>query len=225
VAPSRAAPPRGESGGSRGGFSSTRTSGTGWGASVRSTPAPASGSRWSSPSSRADAWSPGGTSRLSAADAAFAEKAKSAGTAYASRAEAVAAFRDRHAREYPTRYETEPAARPSHIPGAVVVDNRRYTVVYDRGFGGYGYYVGSRWYDYDLFDDAVVLASVMHRRGYLYPAYGDGLPYAPAYYDYPHAVVYRSHSGWVAFLVVIGLVVAVLAVCCWLRAIRNAGRC
>lgn len=64
---------------------------------------------------------------------------------------------------------SEPAARPSHIPQTTVVNSHTYTVVYDRRYGGYGYYNGDRWYAYDAFTDGYVVGALMSNHSYYYP--------------------------------------------------------
>lgn len=89
------------------------------------------------------------------------------------------------------------------------MNNHHYTVVYDSGHRGYGYYVGSSWYDYDALDDAYMVARLMTRHSYYYPT----TTYAPPPY---YATAPSTGGGWVVgavlltllFVVVVGAVIA-----------------
>lgn len=170
---------------SRGGFSS---------GSSASAPPPSSSSRsnsWGS-SQRAPSSAP-----TSGADKVFAEKAKASGTSYQSRGQAEDAFKKQYSSTYTTKFSSEPTARPNYVPNTYVYNNQSYNVIYDRSYGGYGYYVGSRWYYYDAFTDAVILSSLMNRHNYHYTGH------AP-----PGSTVYVSDggsAGWVIGGILLGL--------------------
>ena len=118
-------------------------------------------------------------------------------------------FKQKYASTYTSKYSSEPASRPAYIPSSYAYNNRSYNVVYDRSYGGYGYYVGSRWYYYDAFTDAVVLSSLMNHHSYYYGSGYNG------YYGGSNAVVVDNTptNGWdfMIFICVLGGIV-VLAI-------------
>jgi hypothetical protein len=139
---------------------------------------------------------------LSAADRALADKAKASGTAFKSRDEATKSFQAKYATQYTSKYASEPSTRPTHIPSTYSTGGNTYNVVYNSGYGGYGYYRGSSWYAYDTFTDAIILSSLMHHHNYYH--------YPSGYYDsYGNTQVVYSDGGsafFAVFMTVIGIV-------------------
>lgn len=84
-------------------------------------------------------------------------------------------------------------------------------MVYNRSYGGYGYYVGSSWYYYDAFTDAVILSSLMNRHSYYYPSYGPGYGGGTVVYDN------TPTNGWdfIIFLCVLGGIVFLAILFSW----------
>ena len=134
---------------------------------------------------------------------ALYEQAKSKGTAYKTRDEAVSAFKAQNESKYKNQFSSQPSSRPDYIPQYYTGPNgSRYSVDYRPDLGGYGYYDPSlgRWMLYSVMADAVMMGMLMHNHGYYY-----GAP----------PVMYHS-SGWGFFSsigtgIFIALVVAAIA--------------
>ncbi|MCK5804688.1 MAG: hypothetical protein KAI66_17755 [Lentisphaeria bacterium] len=105
-------------------------------------------------------------------DRALGGRAAGAGKTYQSRDAATKAFRQKHAKEYTSRFDQKPAQRPSHVPSTYRTSSgTNVSVIYNSSHRGYGYYSGSRWRYYDPLMDAVILSSLMSSRGYYYDRY------------------------------------------------------
>jgi hypothetical protein len=142
-----------------------------WGSSTK---APVSATTPSS-SSFANSTKSSATPARSSVDSAAYQKAVQNGTAYKSKSEAQTAFVSKNADKYPTRFASEPKARPSYVPTTTVVNGQSHTVVYNSSYGGYGYYgAGGIWYHYSPLSDAIMLSALMSHSGYHYPVYTGG---------------------------------------------------
>lgn len=140
----------------------------------------------------------------------MADKAKQSGTSYQTRGEAETQFKTQYAKQYTSTFPAEPPSRPTYIPSTTTVNNNHYTVIYDRRYGGYGYYVGSSWYAYDALTDAIVLSSLMNRHSYYYPR----TDYYPntGYVSNGSAVVVQSDTGaWLAGVLIAFIVLVLIA--------------
>lgn len=163
--------------------------------------------------SRPSSSTTGSPPRIGGASQALYDKAKVNGTAFTSRNDAVSSFRGKYGSQYTNKFASEPSARPDYIPGSTSVGGRNYTIIYNHGYGGYGYYGPSgAWMMYDVMADAVMLDLLMSHRGYYYgPPYGAyggyGAPMAPVYYPQP----YRSHFlGWLFAIACIVIIIALI---------------
>ena len=109
-----------------------------------------------------------------------------------SKDQAIADFKTKKAAEYTSKFPTEPKVRPSYIPNTYSVGGTNVNVVYNSGFGGYGYYhpISHAWIAYDMMSDAVMLSAMMNRHGYV--GYAQPVP------------VYSS--GWSIFSFILSLV-------------------
>ncbi len=135
-----------------GGHSSTSAPSSGWGAgsssgwglgrrSSSSTPSAFSGNR--------------STTGSSSADAALYQKAQVNHTAFTDRASAVSDFKQHYSNQYTSNFSSEPAVRPSYIPQTYAVGGQNVNIMYNQGYGGYGYYspLTHAWMMYDLWSD------------------------------------------------------------------------
>jgi len=188
-------------------------------------------------SSRSGSWSAKPNAppqaKLSEADRALAEKAKSSGTSFQSRGEATKQFKEKNADKYTSKYDSEPAKRPEHIPTQTTIENHTYTVVYDHRYHGYGYYEGTRWHSYDPLADAIILSALMAQSSYYVAPPPVYVRPAPQYYTPPAqtyvapqptydqtyeqpAVSSQGGSGWsfvgIAFIAIVFLGVAFVVV-------------
>ena len=135
------------------------------------------------------------------------DRSRAAGTTFQNRSQAESAFRQRNAGQFPSRYATQPSARPSHIPQSTRVDGRNVNVTYNAGLGGYGYLhptLGT-WILYNAMTDAVMMSALMSRGGYYYGG-------APGTY-------YGGGGGFFTGLILILLIAGVM----WVL-LRSAGR-
>lgn len=133
-----------------------------WGNSSPVTVSPRMGSRGSS-SAAAGAYG---------VDQAVINRARTQGTLFQSRGDAIRAFERDNANKFPSSFPREPSARPDYIPSTTTVDGRDYDVTYDPRHGGYGYTRDGAWVAYSALRDASVLSMLMRRGGYLYPGVG-----------------------------------------------------
>ncbi len=175
------------SGGWGGGSSSSGwggSSSSGWGGSRSSSGSSGWGGGSSSSSSGWGSSRSTGTRTTSPADRALADRARSQGTSYTNRADAVSSFKTRYGSQYTSHYASEPSARPSYIPQSYTVSGRSYTVIYNRGYGGYGYYGPTgAWMFYDAMADAAMCNMLMRQQGYYYGG-GYGYGYGPPMHSY-----------------------------------------
>jgi hypothetical protein len=98
-------------------------------------------------------------------DTAVQRKAATTGVAYKSKDEAVNAFRKNNADKYPTKFASEPVSRPSYVPKTTIVNGSTHTIIYDRGHGGYGYFIGPVWYPYSPMYDVAMVSMLMANSG------------------------------------------------------------
>ncbi len=191
-------------GGGFGGGSRSFGGGSSWGGGRTSTPSTSSGwgssSRSSSPSSTGGGFGSSGygsSSRSSAsrpqsaADRALYQRAQSQGTAFNNFSSAKSSFQSRYGSQYTSRFATQPSVRPAYIPQTY----NHYTIVYNSGYGGYGYWgPGHTWMMYDMFADTVMMNHMMAMNGYYYPGYGGYGGYGSPYY--PYHPWYYSPLNW-----------------------------
>jgi hypothetical protein len=176
------------------------SSGSSGGASTSSGPSGSTGSTssssWGTSTPRAASAGHYESARLSAADRALAEKAKSAGTQFQSRDDAVREFRASYGRTYTSNFASEPATRPDYIPSTTIVGGRTCNVIYHPAYGGYGYFSDGQWNVYDAMVDAAVADSLMRRHDYYYEPVETYYPvaYSPAAYGAGPAVIVQ-HGG------------------------------
>jgi hypothetical protein len=108
---------------------------------------------------------------MSKADKALYEQAKSKGTAFKTRDEAVSAFKQQNESKYKTQFSSEPSRRPDYVPDYYTGSSgARYQVSYRPELGGYGYYDSSlgRWMLYSVLADAAMTSMLMRNHGYYY---------------------------------------------------------
>jgi len=112
------------------------------------------------------------------------------------REQATDAFKEKYGSTYTSKYNTEPSTRPDYIPKNTTYNNQSYTIIYNQPHRGYGYYVGSKWYYYNVMMDTMMLDSLMHRHHY---------------YGYPMG--YTEVEGWgFATVLILVLVLVVFIV-------------
>jgi hypothetical protein len=107
---------------------------------------------------------------LSAADQATLMKAKTQGTVYTNKTDAVKAFTSNPEikAKYPSTFQTEPAVRPDYIPQATSLNGSSYPVTYDAFHGGYGF-MGPLgvWMAYDALSDSAAHDRLMKQNNYV----------------------------------------------------------
>ena len=174
----------GGGGHSSGGFGGGRSS-WGGGSSGSSSPSSSSGSHGWSGGSGSSSWGSGArsssgstpsfgggrsssTGRGTAADRQLYSTAKAQGTAFNDRTSAVNSFRSQYGGQYSSRFASEPSTRPSYIPTTTTYHSTTVSVVYNRGYGGYGYFYGGNWIMYDLMADQMMCNQMMYQHGYYY---------------------------------------------------------
>ena len=129
------------------------------------------------------------------------QQARTRGTTFQNRQQAQQAFVGRNSTQYPSRFASQPSARPAHIPQNTRVGGRNVNVAYNAGLGGYGYLhptLGT-WVLYSAMTDAAMLGVLMSRQGYYYG------PGPGAYYG-------GRTSGFWSGLMVIGIILAIFFV-------------
>ncbi len=104
--------------------------------------------------------------KMSSADRSLYNKAKSSGTVFNSKTDALKSFKSKNASKYPTKFSTRPGTRPDHIPSSITTGGKKYNVTYRNG--GYGYLTGSVWRPYSPFADPFMAARLMAMGGYYY---------------------------------------------------------
>jgi hypothetical protein len=116
---------------------------------------------------------------MSRADRALFGRARARGTAFATRSEALKAFKQRNRGRFRNHFSSRPASRPAYIPRTTTGPNgSKYAVKYRPGLGGYGYYNPSlgRWVLYSVLGDAVMTNMLMRNQGYYYGAFPRSSP-------------------------------------------------
>jgi len=104
--------------------------------------------------------------KMSSADRALYNRAKTSGTVFKSRSDALKTFKGKHASKYPAQFSSRPAVRPDYIRPNISVKGKKYKVFYRKG--GYGYYIGPLWYLYSPFDDDFEADELMAENDYYY---------------------------------------------------------
>ena len=138
-----------------------------WGSSRPTSVQPRMGSRSSSrPAGSA------GRSGGSGIDQAALNRARTQGTVFNSRNDAERAFQRDYANKYPTRFGSEPSARPSYIPDRTTVDGQNFDVSYNPRYGGYGYVRNGSWVMFDALRDIAILNMLMRQNAYVYRGSG-----------------------------------------------------
>lgn len=200
------------SGGSRGGgfssssrsFGSSSSSRSSWGSSSSPKSSPSSAKyTGSGSSSTTKSWSttPQTSTRVgSKTEVARYQSSVKSGKAFTSRESAVSDFKTKYASTYSSKFTSEPAKRPDHIPTTTRVGGNTYNVTYNQSAGGYGYWSGGgpglgTWMMYDAMSDAVMMNTLMARNNY---------------YVGPPVVV--STSPLTVFLWVLGALVLTVAI-------------
>ena len=170
-----------------------------------------SSSRPSSPSSSASTAKPQTSSRPEAkVERSKYEAASKSGTAFKTRESAVADFKTKNAAKYTSTYLSEPAQRPSHIPTTYSNGGHSYTVIYNQGYGGYGYWNGGgpgigTFLMYDMMMDNAMLNRQMAQQNY----YIGDVP--PVYVH--HGVFYWFLSivtGLFIVVIILGIIRAII---------------
>ncbi len=148
--------------------SSAPASGPTWGGKSGSSGLTTSGTRGATSTQPSSATS---SATMSKADQALYQKAKTQGTAFKTRDDAVNAFKQQNQGKYTNQFSSEPTRRPDYIPQTYTTSSgSSYSVVYRPDLGGYGYYDASlgRWMLYSVMADAAMTSMLMHSRGYYY---------------------------------------------------------
>jgi len=104
--------------------------------------------------------------RMSSADRALYNKAKTSNTVFNSKSDALKTFKNKHGSQYPTKFSSQPGIRPDYIPPNITLKGKRHKVFYRNG--GYGYFIGSAWLLYSPLDDDRKAEKLMARQGYYY---------------------------------------------------------
>jgi hypothetical protein len=167
---------------------------SGWGSATKPTlkASPGAAPRTAAPFAAAPSTSRLGGNRASVSQQrGLYDSAKRNGTLFTSKTEASAAFKSRYAKDYSNTFASEPAARPSYIPGSYSVGGRDVNIVFNQGLGGYGYIhpLLGTWILYDALSDAAMADRLMYERGYYWggaPAY---LSHGPSYLGIAFAVL------------------------------------
>lgn len=201
-------------GGRSGGFSSGRSSGFRSSSPSRSTPSKPSTSK---PSTTSKSTKPSSTSRSTtptrtATQQKSYEAAKKNGTAFSSKSQAISSFKSdpKMQTQYTSKYSTQPATRPTHIPQTYSSGGQTYNINYNSQYGGYGYMGPSGWIAYDFMTMATAahMASAMSHHNY--------------YYDAPMVATAHHTSAGVVLLWVLGIIVAVVIVAFLIGALGRA---
>ena len=104
--------------------------------------------------------------RMSSADRTLYNKAKTSGTVFNSKADALKTFKSKYASKYPTKFSSQPSIRPDYIPPNITLKGNRHKVFYRNG--GYGYFIGSAWFLYSPLNDNREAEKLMAGQGYYY---------------------------------------------------------
>lgn len=108
--------------------------------------------------------------KMSAAQTKSLETAKKNGTTFKSKDAATAAFKAKEAGKYPSKYPTQPAKRPEHIPSTTMVNGKSVNVTYNVERGCYGYGSGpglGTFIAYNMMSDAIMRDRYMARSHYM----------------------------------------------------------
>lgn len=193
--------------------SSSRSSG-GWGSSSKSyskpSPAPAPASKTTNQTSKPNTAQQQTSSRpTSNVDRAKYENAVKSGKSFTSREKAVADFKAKNATKYTSKFDKEPATRPSYIP-TTYRDSSGTTrnIVYDNRGGGYGYWSGGNsglgtFIMFDALSDMVMLNALMDKDGYYV-----GSP--PVHNTSTHYYEDDNSTAWTVFKWFLGIIAGIV---------------
>jgi uncharacterized Zn-finger protein len=132
-------------------------------------------------------------------DTARYKAASQSGTAFKTRESAVADFKAKKASSYTSRYNSEPASRPTHIPSTYREGGTNRTIIYNQSSGGYGFYNSlGAFMIYDAMSDSQNLNKLMSQNNY--------------YVGQPPS----THFGALSIFFIILALVAGGAFVCWL---------
>jgi hypothetical protein len=104
--------------------------------------------------------------RMSSADRSLYNRAKTSGTAFSSKSDALKSFKSKSASKYPTKFSSQPSVRPSYVPQNITLKGKQHKISYRNG--GYGYYIGSTWLLYSVLNDDHKTEKLMAENGYYY---------------------------------------------------------
>lgn len=104
--------------------------------------------------------------KMSSADRSLYNRAKTSGTAFSSKSDALKSFKSKSASKYPTKFSSKPSVRPSYVPSNITFKGQQHNVIYRNG--GYGYYIGSTWLLYSVLNDDRNTERLMAENGYYY---------------------------------------------------------
>lgn len=140
-----------------------------------------------------------GASKAKSVDNKVTSTVKSAGSksSFTNKQVATDAFKAKVANQtgnggqYTSHFDKEPSSRPNYIPTTTSVGGTNVNVVYNSGYGGYGYYHPSlgTWIAYDMIRDAAMLSMMASHHGYVVESPSG-------------SVVYGFPSGFAIFLIV-----------------------
>lgn len=170
----------------RGGFSSSRSSGSSYrssgGSSYRSSGSskPAGNSYRSSNSGsssstsgnkyRASNSNSSGTTQRYKTTKAEREQIKSSkknGNYFKNKNDAMKSFQEKNKNTYKNNFDKEPTTRPNYIPQQTTIANgTSVNVIYNPSYRGYGYMNNGAWIVYDVMTDIAMMNLLMQRQGY-----------------------------------------------------------
>jgi len=166
-----------------------------------STPSKSSGSSWFS--------KPQTSSRpQSTVERSKYEAASKSGTVFKTRESAVADFKAKKATTYTSKFTTEPAKRPDHIPQTYKSNGTSYNVTYNQSVGGYGYWNGGgpglgTFMLYDALSDAVMMNTLMDRDHY----YVGDAPTTVNHYDSDDGSTFLTVMLWIVGITILFVIV------------------
>jgi hypothetical protein len=123
-----------------------------------------------------------------------------------SKDQAVADFKTKHASTYTSKFSSEPAKRPAHIPTTTTVGNTNVNVSYNSQYGGYGYMhptLGT-WMMYDVMSDMAMASMLMNNHGYVAHA---PVVASPVVYSTGQTI-----AGWILFTIFLCCIGVILLV-------------
>lgn len=164
-------------GGGRSSFGSSRSSSSrssksnSWGSSNKSSKASKPSSSWSKSKKSTNNRTTKQQTQKSKTDQAAYKKAVSSGTAFKTKKEAQAAFKEKHSKTYTSKYSTKPEKRPEHIPMTTKVNGSNVNITYNQTNGGYGHWGGGgpglgTFIMYDMMTDMVMMNMMMNQHNY-----------------------------------------------------------